>query len=582
MAEAARWTRFQFLKAAITVAVACFLFVVLSLNFSSNKSVTFDETIYTVLAQGSLHQRAWDPRVSRLGIAPLPLLLTHVPASAGHSKLREDHFRGRPDDLLQVMHARLWAIFLFGCPIVAIVTVWLIRRRGFLAGLAGGLLVAGSPSVIAHGSLATTDACFTLSVLVVAAGCTSFLQLPSKGRFTLLCALCGLAFSAKYSAIALAPLLGLAVMQWTRRSTGWRHACRNVVIALLIAAVIICGVAWVIHGFQSVPFDPSPESTSAWRVPAPIAGLRAQILHQRRGHFAFLLKQRSIMGWWYYFPVTVFAKNTPPELCAFFMAFMAAVLFVVRWCNRWRRQTTGEKDIKQETADASVYPSSLAPLCWSILILSFWLAAIVSSVNIGHRHLLPLMPLSILLWVDIVSSFGIRKKRTILLILVTAQLINSALARPHYLAYFSPLIGGPLHGHVWLSDSNLDWGQDLPALRKWMDQYPDRHCRLIYFGTADIGSAGLSVTRWQNNDLRQLEEVDFLAISVTVLQQTYPLMGSPWGSEKPNANLMKNLFKETPTARAGHSIWIFDVRKSPALRSMAAEAIPLNNSECHP
>jgi hypothetical protein len=41
---------------------------------------------------------------------------------------------------------------------------------------------------------------------------------------------------------------------------------------------------------------------------------------------------------------------------------------------------------------------------------------------------------------------------------------------PHFLAYFNELAGGPDAGYQHLVDSSLDWGQDLPGLKKWLDE----------------------------------------------------------------------------------------------------------------
>jgi hypothetical protein len=69
-----------------------------------------------------------------------------------------------------------------------------------------------------------------------------------------------------------------------------------------------------------------------------------------------------------------------------------------------------------------------------------------------------------------------------------------AVARyPHYLAYFNPLAGGPDNGGRHLINSNLDWGQDLLALRRWCDDHPEaRPLHLAYFNFVDPALAGLS------------------------------------------------------------------------------------------
>ena len=75
------------------------------------------------------------------------------------------------------------------------------------------------------------------------------------------------------------------------------------------------------------------------------------------------------------------------------------------------------------------------------------------------------------------------------LILVAWHALESVNIRPNYLAYFNQLAGGPSQGYKHLADSSLDWGQDLPALKKWLDgqglQQPGGSgVYLSYFGTA--------------------------------------------------------------------------------------------------
>jgi hypothetical protein len=60
---------------------------------------------------------------------------------------------------------------------------------------------------------------------------------------------------------------------------------------------------------------------------------------------------------------------------------------------------------------------------------------------------------------------------------------QTVLVHPHYLASFNWLAGGPDRGSEHLIDSNLDWGQDLVGLERWMaENRPGRRVGLAYFG----------------------------------------------------------------------------------------------------
>ena len=49
---------------------------------------------------------------------------------------------------------------------------------------------------------------------------------------------------------------------------------------------------------------------------------------------------------------------------------------------------------------------------------------------------------------------------------------------------FNELAGGPATGYTKLADSNLDWGQDLPGLRQYMERENIDSVKLSYFGRA--------------------------------------------------------------------------------------------------
>lgn len=59
---------------------------------------------------------------------------------------------------------------------------------------------------------------------------------------------------------------------------------------------------------------------------------------------------------------------------------------------------------------------------------------------------------------------------------------SSAAVYPHYLSYFNELAGGPENGIAYFADANLDWGQDLKGLKRYMDEKGIRQIHLVYYG----------------------------------------------------------------------------------------------------
>jgi len=127
---------------------------------------------------------------------------------------------------------------------------------------------------------------------------------------------------------------------------------------------------------------------------------------------------------------------------------------------------------------------------------------------------------------------------------------------PHYLGYFNEVAGGPAQGWRYLVDSNVDWGQDLRALKGWTDAHGVTHLKLSYFGSADplyyrIPCEMLPSKMHPDPDriAHDIQPGETVAVSATNLQGVY--------FEGPDRRLMNRLRALTPIDRVGYSIFIF-------------------------
>ena len=77
---------------------------------------------------------------------------------------------------------------------------------------------------------------------------------------------------------------------------------------------------------------------------------------------------------------------------------------------------------------------------------------------------------------------------------------------PDYLAYFNELVGGPRHGIEYLDDSNIEWGQHLKRLRRYLDQRPFERVKLAYFTTGRPEYYGIRAERMPIQDLARPPE----------------------------------------------------------------------------
>jgi hypothetical protein len=126
-------------------------------------------------------------------------------------------------------------------------------------------------------------------------------------------------------------------------------------------------------------------------------------------------------------------------------------------------------------------------------VILFFGVMSTGKTTIGVRHVLPVYPLLFILAARLVTvRIG---PGWLMPLLVSVALIGTGLSvlrvAPHQLAYFNELVGGPEQGHRYLSDSNVDWGQDLKRLKQFLDRQGIPIIYLSYFGTAPPAYYGI-------------------------------------------------------------------------------------------
>ena len=500
-------------RATLIVIVAI---VVVQTGWSAlTTSAVLDEVTYLDVGR-ALYLHGDASRLSALGIAPLPIVLWYgIPALVAPEQFTR-----------AIALARSAAIALAAVPLVLVVYYWLAMEIDARAGAVGAALVALSPNVVAHGALATTDVLATGCSLAALAALAQYADRPTRPTFALLAGTTSLAVASKYSAIAL--FIVLAVVLLTRFPSRIRGVFAAIGVIVATAFVFV----WALHRFAFVPAGfPSIEHVN---VPAPVAGVLFQLKHQREGHPAFLMGMHSGTGWWYFIPAALSMKSTSVELVALVAATVISVL-------PRRDVTTSE-------------------LVWRTAFLVFGALALVGRVDIGIRYVLILIPLAVL----IVTTWMCRtfaRPRIVVAVSAVAlaiQCVSAATIAPHYLSYFNALAGGPANGFRYLADSNIDWGQDLPALRAAFERVGARRPLLSYFGTAPLNAYGVTADPWLSGDQPELQPWDWVAISVTNLNGVY-LPGDPFAPFRP----------VEPSTRAGYSIFLYSTARADVQRAIA-------------
>lgn len=247
-------------------------------------------------------------------------------------------------------------------------------------------------------------------------------------------------------------------------------------------------------------------------------GLWATLLRLGQGRGSFLLGEHHTGGLPHYFPLAVLVKTPLP--------FLAAAAYGA-WLSRRQK--------------------------WLVLPpLAFFLLACASKTQIGLRHVLPVYP-----FLAVLGGIGLSKLPRPAAWGLSAWLFAGVLwTGPHYLTYFNELAGGPSGGVRWLADSNLDWGQGLPALAAELKKRGNPAVYLSYFGTGDPSYYGIRYhpVAWypivdRREGLAKPDEPLLFAVSATNLQTVY-------FSDHGVFDWLKG---RAPLAVPGGSIFLFDV-----------------------
>ncbi|HKY44698.1 MAG TPA: hypothetical protein VJM50_16525, partial [Pyrinomonadaceae bacterium] len=155
-----------------------------------------------------------------------------------------------------------------------------------------------------------------------------------------------------------------------------------------------------------------------------------------------------------------------------------------------------------------------------------------------------------------------RKWARLVIALLLIHAFSSLRTYPVYLAYSNELWGGPSNTYKYLTDSNVDWAQQLKATKQYLDQRGVKDCWFVYFGEgiADYKYYGIPckplptvVTLWLNEQL----EVP-ISIEGPVLISAATLSGFEFGPG--SLNPYEQFQRLAPTAVIQHGVFVFDGR----------------------
>ncbi len=189
--------------------------------------------------------------------------------------------------------------------------------------------------------------------------------------------------------------------------------------------------------------------------------------------------------------------------------------------------------------------------------LVFFLFALNAKYNIGERHILPLYPFALLVAGGVWRSRPFQNKGRMgnphvstrfNVILILALCLNAADAlryAPDYLSYFNIFVR-PQNSWRLLTDSNLDWGQGLIALRNYQQQHPDGPLQLAYFGSVDPALYGIKAAPLAPH----AQVKGTVVVSPTLLS----------GQNLSDRDAFHWLWPYQPAQVIDHCLWLYDLK----------------------
>jgi hypothetical protein len=278
---------------------------------------------------------------------------------------------------------------------------------------------------------------------------------------------------------------------------------------------------------------------------------------------SFLCGKFSLVGSWWYFPFAIMVKTPVATL----VAFGAAVSFgLVCFVRRNRRSSASTNPKLSE----GIWAAS----CLTLPVAIYLAAAMSSHVNLGLRHVFPIyLPLFALTGLAMSKLWNSRPAVALLAgVLVIFGLAGESLpSYPNFIPFFNVFASGSHGGLRLLSDSNLDWGQDLPLLAAWQRSHSDVKLYLAYFGTADPAFYGIRYINQEDGygpgpQVEPLTTPGVIAASATALQGSYGVRQN----DKPH---WESLWSQKPFTVLGGSIYLFHYPATEADRLPAGQSL---------
>ncbi len=597
---------------AIVGIILAFILVVSALN-AWRDSAIFDETAHIPAGYSYLTMRdarlnpEHPPLLKDLAALPLVFMRLNFDTAqkfwttdingqweAGHNLFWQTG--NNPDQIIfwaripMVLLSLLFGWFIFK---------WTKELAGILGGLLALTLYAFDPNILGHNHFVTTDLGIAGFMMISFYYFLRFIKDPTWKNAAIGGFFLAVVQLTKFSSILLFPIFGLVAIIYplvkkipAEQKSAFFFKLKNLgsylgksIIAFAISIVIV----WIFYGlnFYKTPELKMAETINFYFSPTDTANVKNIYTNQALlalndtsffrplseyflgiamvfkrvagGNGAYFMGQVSGAAFPAYFPTVFVLKE--PLILLFFMLSAIAIAF---WNNIKAfidRSKNSAKKIPLLVAFRDYLRNHIRVLSMLSFIILYAYISITGNLNIGFRHLFPILPFIYILTAKVIINFCQRSKTdshkltflSATLILSVLLITQTVVAYPYYMSYFNPIGGGPKNGYRYATDSNADWGQDLKRLKVFLEKHPEiNKIRVDYFGGADIKYyiQDKYIMWW---DAKRPIEPGWYAISTNFLQ------GSIYDTTKKDSDSYRWLKNIQPVYQVGTSIFIYYV-----------------------
>ena len=535
------------------------------------KSITVDELVlipsaYYHLADSDFQLVNEHPALPKI-IAAVPLLFLQPNESNDAS-----HFPNR-SDAIWAREAKFWErnldksesiSFWARVPMILLtmalgVLIFWFSRLLFdsrVAALAVALFTL-EPTLIGHGRVVHTDVPAAFGYLLFFIALHGYVKHKTLRWAAYLGGAATVAILTKYSMLLIGFVIAALFIFQFWRDKDRRKVLVHAVTTLLTILLVINAAYFFKHGaLDDVDVkwfnDYMPEHAQSLLILSRllsyvlpkefVLGIIYQFWHNKTGHAAGLLGMYSQFGWWYYFPIAFLLKTTLP--------FLILTVVATAW-SIYRMVSRREFRFLWLLAPIAIY---------SVFVL-------FSHIDIGVRYLLPLFPFLIIMGSALLGELLKMRRRAIGTLFVVLLLgwmgIEAVRVFPNHISYMNQLARSAPHWW-YLSDSNVEWGDDLHALAQFLQARGEN-------SVLDATLGGFGILRLYNianvNALDakagSADQPRYLAIGASFLNgSTIPAgpPGSGRDTESGRVSYFAAYRERKPEAIIGGSIYVFRVR----------------------